>query len=155
MEDALGAGLLMQAARGDNPYLIAALRSLPLLADDVSAADAAAMAAEGAAAAVASSADSSEGRGIAAATPQEKELAASLLAQVTAESGAPWATSLADDEQLLLQLSMRPPSLPEAAAAALGPLARDPRLLAALKYRVERKRLLAAAQVLLSVFVRD
>jgi hypothetical protein len=146
----------MKAAQGDNPYLLAALKSLPVQVDDVSAADAAAMAQQESSGEGSSSegSASSSGRGIAPALPQEKELAGELLQQVQREAEA-WPTSLEADEKLLLQLSMRPPLLPADTAAALGPLATDGRLLAAIKYRVERKRLLQACQVLLQLFVRD
>jgi hypothetical protein len=157
IENALGAGLLMEAAKGQNPYLIAALKSLPLTADDVSDDESAAMAA-GSSDAGSSDADSSSsdtaGRGIGVATQQEKQLAASLMHQLTEEMKA-WRTSLLEDEQLLLSLVTRPPQLSPEVAAALGPLALDPRLLSAVKYRIERKRVIQACQVLLNVFTRD
>jgi hypothetical protein len=155
IENALGAGLLMEAAKGQNPYLIAALKSLPLTADDVSDGDSAAMAA-GSSDAGSSDASSSDttGRGIGVATAQEKQLAAALMQQLTEEMKA-WGSSLLEDEQLLLSLVTRPPQLSPEVAAALGPLAMDPRLLSAVKYRIERKRLIQACQVLLNVFTRD
>lgn len=163
LENALGASLLMEAAQRKNPYLIAALKSLPLTADDVSSNDAAAMAA-GSSDTGSSSSSSSDtgsnggdtggGRGIGAATAAEKQLAAALTQQLQEEM-KDWSSSLAEDEQLLLSLVTRPPQLSPEAAAALGKLAGDPRLLSAVKYRVERKRLLQASTVLLSVFTQD
>jgi hypothetical protein len=146
LEDALGAGLLMEAAKGKNPYLIAALKSLPLTADDAPPASADSAASD--------SSSSSSSRGIGAAAAEEKQLAEALMQQLQAEMKG-WTTSLAEDEQLLLSLVTRPPQLSAEAAAALGKLATDPRLLSAVMYRIERKRLLQACQVLLNVFTRD
>lgn len=163
LENALGSSLLMEAAQGNNPYLIAALKSLPLTADDVSSDDAAAMTAgssdatdtSSSSSSDSSSSSSAEGRGIGSATAEEQQLAAALLQQLQEEMKC-WSTSLAEDEQLLLALVTRPPQLTPEAVAALGPsVAADPRLLSAVKYRVERKRLLQAAEVLLKVFTRD
>jgi hypothetical protein len=134
----------MNAAKGKNPYIIAALKSLPLTADDATSNDSSSS----------SSSSSAEGRGIGVATAEEKQLAEALMQQLQAEMKE-WATSLAEDEQLLLSLVTRPPQLSPEAAAALGKLAADPRLLSAVKYRIERKRLLQACQVLLNVFARD
>lgn len=162
LENALGASLLMEAAQGKNPYLIAALKSLPLTADDVSSNDAAAMAAgstdtgstDTGSSSSSSSGDTGGGRGIGAATAAEKQLAAALAQQLQEEMKN-WPSSLAEDEQLLLSLVTRPPQLSPETAAALGKLAGDPRLLSAVKYRVERKRLLQACMVLLNVFTQD
>lgn len=152
----------MEAAQGKNPYLIAALKSLPLTADDVSSNDSEATAAgsndsssgSSTSDTSSSSSKSAGGRGIGAATAGEKQLAAALKQQLLEEMKA-WKTSLVQDEQLLLSLVTRPPQLSPANAAALGQLAADPRLLSAVKYRVERKRLLQACEVLLNVFSRD
>lgn len=145
----------MEAAQGKNPYLIAALKSLPLTADDVSSDDAAAMAAGSSdTGSSSSSGDAGGGRGIGAATAAEKQLAAALAQQLQEEMKN-WPSSLAEDEQLLLSLVTHPPQLSPEAAAALGKLAGDPRLLSAVKYRVERKRLLQACMVLLNVFTQD
>jgi hypothetical protein len=134
----------MEAAKGKNPYIIAALKSLPLTADDVTSSDNSSS----------SSSSSTEGRGIGGATAEEKQLAEALMQQLHAEMKG-WATSLAEDEQLLLSLVTRPPQLSPEAAAALGKLATDGRLLSAVKYRIERKRLMQAGQVLLNVFLKD
>jgi hypothetical protein len=150
----------MEAAQGKNPYLIAALKSLPLTADDTSSSNSedttttTAQAASPATSASSSGSSSDGGRGIGAATAAEKQLAGALMQQLQDEMQA-WNTSLVEDEQILLGLVTRPPQLAPEVAAALGRLATDRRLVAAVQYRVERKRLVQAAQVLLNVFLRD
>lgn len=142
LEDALGSQLLMQAAQGNNPYLIAALKSLPITADDVDPA---------AAAEVDGSDSTSKGRGIGPATQQEKQLARALLQQVDAEVAA-CGSSLQEDEQLLQQLRQQQQQTMRGGAAE-GSV--DVRRIAAVRYRIERKRLLQACQVLLNIFLRE
>lgn len=149
----------MEAAQGKNPYLIAALKSLPLTADDTtststSSEDTTAVATPTTSTTSSGASGSDGGRGIGAATAAEKQLAEALMQQLQGEMNA-WKTSLVEDEQLLLGLVTRPPQLAPEVAAALGRLATDRRLVAAVQYRVERKRLVQAAQVLLNVFLRD
>lgn len=136
LEDALGAKLLMDAAQGKNPYLIAALKSLPVTADDIGPAQEAAAAAGAAA---------GTGRGLGPSTQQEKDLADALKQQVEAQLAQGSGSSLQEDEQLLQQLEEQQQQQGEV----------DVRLVAAVRYRVERKRLLQACQVLLNIFLRE
>jgi hypothetical protein len=136
LEDALGATLLMDAARGRNPYLIAALKSLPVTADEVGTAQEAAAAA---------GATAGTGRGIGPASQQEKELAAALMQQVEVQLAQGSSSSLQEDEQLLQQLEEKQQQQGEV----------DVRLIAAVRYRVERKRLLQLCQVLLRIFLQE
>lgn len=126
----------MDAAQGKNPYLIAALKSLPVTADDVGPAQEAAAAAGAAA---------GTGRGLGPATQQEKDLADALKQQVEAQLAQGSGSSLQEDEQLLKQLEEQQQQQGEV----------DVRLVAAVRYRVERKRLLQACQVLLNIFLRE
>eukprot|EP00879_Flechtneria_rotunda_P022438 GHRR01023688.1.p1 GENE.GHRR01023688.1~~GHRR01023688.1.p1 ORF type:complete len:362 (+),score=153.27 GHRR01023688.1:241-1326(+) len=160
LEETLGSSLILQAAQGKNPYIFAALKSLPITADDAqpTAATASAASAPGAdsIASEAISVDSSSadsdnvarGMGL-TATKQEKELATALLQQIEAEVET-CSTSLREDEELLQQLQQL-----AAAAAADEAAGTDVRLQAAVRYRVERKRLLQACKVLLALVIRD
>lgn len=138
----------MDAAKGNNPYLIAALKSLPLTADEP-VSPAAETAAEEAGA-------SQSSRGIGPARQEEKELAGLLMRQVQEELGSS-ESSLQEDEKLLQQLQQELQGS-AASAEAVGfrdVVPRDGRLAAAVKYRIERKKLLQASQVLLNIFLRE
>jgi adenylosuccinate synthase len=126
----------MDAARGKNPYLIAALKSLPVTADEVGSAQEAAAAA---------GATAGTGRGIGPASQQEKDLATALMQQVEVQMAQGSSSSLQEDEQLLQQLEEKQQQQGEV----------DVRLIAAVRYRVERKRLLQSCQVLLNIFLRE
>lgn len=183
LQDALGDSLFYDIALGRNPYLFAALKSLPL--SDTG--DNSSMGADGTSATTTSSSSGSSNDRL--ATPEEKELAAALQHQVDREL-ASCATSLVEDQLLLQQLEVRLQEQQQKQAAGTPAVSRtadssegssapsssisdssssggssdggstavqvvDPRLLAAVQYRLERKRLLQAAQVALRVFQRD
>ncbi|KAG2434230.1 hypothetical protein HXX76_007955 [Chlamydomonas incerta] len=114
LQELLGDALFMSALRGSDPYLTAALKSLPL-------------------------ADSGGGSGSASA--ESVRTAAALLQQVEAQL-AEGSTTLEADEQLL--------GGPEGRALAES----DPRQVAAVAYRIERKRLLGKAAALLRAYAR-
>jgi hypothetical protein len=88
----------------------------------------------------AGAASSSEDAPLAPASAAEKELAEALLQQVRVwQDAAP--TSLQQDEQLLKEYE--------------GPdIEVDGRLIAAVKYRIERKKLLLAASSVLTAYLR-
>lgn len=188
LEDALGTQLLMDAARGSNPYLMAALKSLPLTADDPQAPKLADVETSTPSAVTAAAAgnsaknladdasvvdkagprvhvegvDSSTGRGMGPARKEEVELAALLSKQIHQELQSS-KTTLQQDEQLLQQLQKKLDigtqdhegdfsSGPENSKRAVP---WDARLVSAVKYRVERKKLLQACQVLLNIFLRE
>lgn len=144
IEDALGSTLLMGAARGESPYLLAALRSLPLLMDNPEAAAASDAAASGVDPAAADA-----GRGLAPATADEQRLAGALLQQLDAELAA-CVTTLQEDEEALADAAAD-----GARATRSGSSSADVRLVAAVRYRLERKKLMGAAQALLRTFTRD
>ena len=153
LEDALGDTLLVDAARGRSPYLFAALKSLPLQLDAAAAAAAAGAVGvdgrpdEGSRAAAAAAAEGGRRVGSAA---EQRALAAALLAQVERQEMEGAASRLEDDEALLAAL--------EAGGGGGGDegegAAADARLAAAVRYRLERKRLLRAARVALSAYQR-
>jgi hypothetical protein len=130
MEEALGGGLLMDAAQGRNFYLFAALKSLPLKVDDGAR----------------PGSDSEKGAGGGGeAGAAGAAAAAALLARVReleAECGG--GGGLEADEALLRKLE---------GPGGTGD-AGDPRLAAAVQYRLERKRLLQAARLALGAYGR-
>jgi hypothetical protein len=161
VEDVLGEGLLMDAAQGKNYYLFAALRSLPL---KISSPEQEAAVAAAAAAATAGAGQPGLGAGLRVGSEEEQRaLVASLLAQVEAqifESSGGGKTTLQEDEQLLKDLISKQQQLEQAASSASGGTDGssggefDARLVAAVSYRVERRRLLQAGRVVLGALDR-
>ena len=173
----------MDAARGKNPYLFAALKSLPLADEEPqqqqqeaeepqqqqqevvtgrAAAETEDGGEDGAGPAGVLGGEEAGGQQAALATAGEQELATALLGQVDAEVDS-CSTSLKEDEELLLDLlgrGSRVGVLGEVAAEVAGDGSPgdedgvDVRLVAAVRYRVERKRLLQATQLLLGLFLR-
>eukprot|EP00775_Hariotina_reticulata_P012042 gene12042-12185_t len=145
VEEALGAGLLLDVARGNNPYIFAAMKSLPLKDDKVLPAvleTTFANVSEARSSTNSGSSNSSD-RGTGPVTEEERVLAGALIEQVLSQQEF-CGTTLLDDEQLLRQLQQQQTHSPSLL-----------RLAAAVRYRIERKRLLNACQVLLNVFVRS
>jgi hypothetical protein len=137
----------MDAARGRNPYLFAALKSLPL-ADEQPEQQQEEQEGQG---------EVSEGSDQRlAATAGEQDLAGALLEQVDFENGS-CSTSLKEDEELLQQL-LGDSSSSGSKGEGLGGTTEggevDVRLIAAVRYRIERKRLLQATHLLLRLFLR-
>lgn len=127
LQRCLGDGQAMAAAfSGRDPYLYAALKSLPLAVDESDA-----------------------------ASPQEQaDLAHALLAELDAERGA-WVTTPSQDQALLSQGGLLPADVEGGeggkGAAAGRPV--DARLAAVVQYRLQRKLLVGAASGLLRRFV--
>ncbi|PRW55940.1 set domain [Chlorella sorokiniana] len=128
MQAALGDGERMAAAlSGKDPYSYAALKSLPFAAEE----------------------------GAAAEVGQQVALAEHLAAELAAEA-ASWPTSMEQDSDLVAQ--QRAAAAAAAAASSSsggsgGSAAPDARLAAALAYRLQRKALVTAGQLLLRSFV--
>ncbi|KAI8468472.1 MAG: hypothetical protein J3K34DRAFT_10778 [Monoraphidium minutum] len=141
VETLLGSGLLMEAAQGRNPYLFAALKSLPLELGEEGG---------GGAATPSSSGGGGGGGGGGGDDAAGRRLAAALLEAVASQvAAAP--TTLEADEALLAALSE---GGDEGRQGEGSEAPRDGRLAAAVRYRVERKRLLAAARVVLAAYAR-
>ncbi|GIM10040.1 hypothetical protein Vretimale_13795, partial [Volvox reticuliferus] len=125
LQDLMGDALFLAALRGTDPYVFAALKSMPLKDDDPRVMDA-----------------SSIHRPTAARENDASvRTAMSLLHQVEAQI-AEGTTPLEDDEVML------------AGPAGEQLLFEDPRLAAAVAYRIERKRLLGTAAALLRAYAR-
>ena len=205
LQDALGDAVFMDAARGKNPYLFAALKSLPLADEEPqqqqqqqqegeeewepqeqqqeeeekpqqqqqqqqeeevvsgkAGAGTEGGGEDGAGPEGVLGGGEVGGKQAALATAGEQELATALLGQVDAEVDS-CSTSLKEDEELLLDLlgrGSRVGGFGEVAAEVAGDGSPgeedgvDVRLVAAVRYRVERKRLLQATQSLLGLFLR-
>jgi hypothetical protein len=145
LEEALGAGLMLEVARGNNPYIFAAMKSLPLTDDEVLPAGMAAAVTDGvqASSSTNSGSSNSHGRGTGPVTQEERAVAAALMDQVLSQLKY-CGTTLMEDEELLQQLQQQ-----QTDSSCLVQLA------AAVRYRIERKKLLNACQVLLNVFIRS
>ncbi|GLI68384.1 hypothetical protein VaNZ11_012712, partial [Volvox africanus] len=124
LQDLIGDGLFLAALRGTDPYLFAALKSLPLKDEDPRVMDAYSIQ------------QRTTTRGDASV-----RTATSLLRQVEAQI-AEGTTPLEDDELML------------AGSAGEQLFSENPRLAAAVIYRIERKRLLATTATLLRAYAR-
>ncbi|GIL54003.1 hypothetical protein Vafri_9560 [Volvox africanus] len=122
LQDLMGDGLFLAALRGTDPYLFAALKSLPLKDEDPRVMDAASIHHR-----TATRGDSSE------------RTAISLLRQVEAQISE--GTTLLEDDELML-----------AGSAGEQLFVENPRLAAAVAYRIERKRLLTTTATLLRAY---
>ncbi|GLC38819.1 hypothetical protein PLESTB_000712700 [Pleodorina starrii] len=129
LQGLMGDALFLAALRGTDPYLAAALKSLPLRDGPEEGTDPRVAGAPGQQGGGGGGGDAS------------MRTAAALLEQVRAQM-AEGTTALEADEEML------------AGSAGEALWAADPRLAAAVSYRVERKRLLAKGEALLKAYLR-
>ncbi|MEW5301267.1 MAG: hypothetical protein WDW38_009476 [Sanguina aurantia] len=148
---ALGATMLFDIASGRSPYLYAAIKSLPFDFGELSGGQ------EGGAGSSSSTSESpgvaggSSGGGGSGGSTQHLEAASDLAAQCK-EMLAGCATTVEEDEVLLSRLSALQETEQREAESGTSSSVRQ---LAAVQYRLERKKLIQACSTLLSIYSRS